>query len=172
MIRKTIGHQRIRADLTGSGSTPRNSDCLLPDRPRIGDFENPGSRVEEFSQVREVNIRSHMVSAKLVDGIKWREIDLLGDPLPGGDFQSRLGLCSPERPDGLLVAAGEFECQPELPVRVVKLNIASSQVCDGDRRHHRFIRYVLQSLEFQVHLNLCLCRGGTKKYTQRGKNEA
>ena len=106
-----------------------------------------------------------MVRAKLVDGVKRREIDLLGDPLPGGDFQSRLGLCSPERPDRLLVAAGEFERQPGLPVRVVKLNIASSQICDGNRRHNRFIRYVLQSLEFQVHLNLRLCRGGTKKHT-------
>src|SRR5262249_36963837 len=54
---------------------------------------------------------------------------------------------------------------------VVKLNVASGQIRDGNRRHHRFIRDVLQSLEFEVHLNLPLCRIGKKKNTQPGGNE-
>ena len=113
-----------------------------------------------------------MVSAKLVHGIKRREIDLPCDPLPGGDFQSRLRLCAAEGRDRLFLTAAELESQPGLAVSIVKLNIASSQICDGNRRHDGFIRNVLQSLEFQVHLDLRLCRIGEKKNGRREKSEA
>src|SRR5438874_13243730 len=98
-----------------------------------------------------------MVSAKLVRGIKRREINLPCDPLPGGDFQSRLRLCAAEGSDRLFLTAAELESQPGLAVSIVKLNIASSQICDGNRRQYGFIGNVLESLEFQFHLDLRLC---------------
>jgi len=59
-----------------------------------------------------------------------------------------------------------LEAQPGLPFRVVKLNVASGQVCDSNGRDHRFVSNVLQSLELQVDLNLRLCSSGTKKNTE------
>jgi hypothetical protein len=86
------------------------------------------------------------------------------------DFQRRLSICTAERCDGLFLASCDLEAQPGLPFRVVKFNVASGQIRDGNRRHDRFVSNVLQSLEFQVDLNLSFCSGGTKKNTKPWKN--
>src|SRR4029453_2884738 len=138
--------------------------------PRVSDFEDPGSGIEEFSQIREVNVRAHMIGAELVDGIERCEIDLTGDSLAGLDSQGRLPIRTAERADRLLLAARDLKAQPGLPVRVVKFNIASGQIRYGNCRHDRFVSDVLQSFEFQVHLNLRFCCSGKKKNKQPWKN--
>jgi hypothetical protein len=50
-----------------------------------------------------------------------------------------------------------------LPFRVVKFNIASGQIRNRNRRHDRFVSDVLQSLEFQVDLNLRFGSSGEKE---------
>jgi hypothetical protein len=105
-----------------------------------------------------------------MDGIQRREIDLAGDSLAGLDSQRRLPICTVERRNRLFLAARDLKAQPGLPVGVVKLNIASGQIRDGNCRHDRFVCDVLQSLEFQIDLNLRFCRGGKEKNTEPGKN--
>ncbi|KAG0505257.1 MAG: hypothetical protein Udaeo_14090 [Candidatus Udaeobacter sp.] len=168
MVWKTIGHQRISAHIAARASW--NSHGLLPDRPRIRDFEDPGAGVEKFSQIREVDIRAHMIGAEFVDGIERRKIDLAGDSLPGYDSQRWLSICTAERRDRLFLTARDLKAQPGLPFRVVKFNVASGQICDGNRRDDRFVSNVLQSLEFQVDLDLRFCCGSKKKNTKPGKN--
>jgi hypothetical protein len=70
----------------------------------------------------------------------------------------------------LVLAAGDLKAQPGLPACVVKFNIASGQIRDGNRRHDRFVSDVLQTLELQVDLNLRFCYGGEKKNTEPWKN--
>jgi len=41
--------------------------------------------------------------------------------------------------------------------------MVSNQICDGNRRHYRFIRDLLQSLEVVLYLNMRLCWSGEKK---------
>jgi hypothetical protein len=105
-----------------------------------------------------------------VDGIKRREIDLAGDSLAGWYFQRRFSICTAERRDRLFLATGDLKAQPGLPVGVVKFNITSGQIPDGNCRQDRFVSDVLQSFEFQVHLNLRFCWGGKKKNTEPWKN--
>ncbi|MGA7583460.1 MAG: hypothetical protein WBW59_19565, partial [Pseudolabrys sp.] len=52
----------------------------------------------------------------------------------------------------------------------MKFNIAPSQIRDGNCRHDRFVSDVLQSFEFEIHLNLRFCCGGKKKNTKPRKN--
>jgi hypothetical protein len=52
----------------------------------------------------------------------------------------------------------------------MKFNVASGQIRDGHCRHDRFVSDVLQSLEFQVDLDLRFCYGGKKKNTAPWKN--
>ena len=111
-----------------------------------------------------------MIGAEFVDGIQRRKIDLAGDSLPGYDSQRWLSICTAERRDRLFLTARDLKAQPGLPFRVVKFNVASGQICDGNRRDDRFVSNVLQSLEFQVDLNLRFCCGSKKKNTEPWKN--
>src|SRR5204863_3743337 len=86
------------------------------------------------------------------------------------DSQRRLPNCTAERCNRLFLAARDLKAQPGLPLPVVKFNIASGQIRDGHCRHDRFVSDVLQSLEFQVDLNLRFCYGGKKKNTEPWKN--
>src|SRR5215831_19037375 len=63
VVWKTIGHQRIRAHIAGCARAVWNSNGLLPDGMSISDLENSRHGVEKFSQVREVNVRAHMIGA-------------------------------------------------------------------------------------------------------------
>ena len=40
MIRKSVAQQRVCAGVPGCGNSVGNSDCLLPDWPRIGYLKN------------------------------------------------------------------------------------------------------------------------------------
>ena len=111
-----------------------------------------------------------MIGAEFIDGIQRREIDLAGDSLACLHSQRRLAICTAERRDRLFLAARDLKAQPGLPGRVVKFNIASGQIRDGHCRHDRFVSDVLQSLEFQVDLNLRFCGGGKNKNKQPWKN--
>ena len=58
------------------------------------------------------------------------------------------------------------------PMRKAQVRIASGEIRDGDCCHDRFVRDVLQPLEFQVDLNLRFCRSGKKKNTEPGKDDS
>ena len=49
---------------------------------------------------------------------------------------------------------------------IVKVDVASGQIGDAECRHDRFVGDVLQSLEFQVHLNLPFGSSGEKEKTR------
>jgi hypothetical protein len=57
-----------------------------------------------------------------------------------------------------------------LPVGVAKFNIPPRQIGDGDRRHDRFVSDVLQSLKFEIDLNLRFCCGRKNENKQPWKN--
>src|SRR5438876_1014453 len=112
MVWEAVGEQRVRAHVSGPGDAGRNSHGLLPDRSGVGHFENSRSRVKKLSQIREINMRSHVVSAEIVHGIKRSEINLSRDSLAGFDFQRRLGAFGAQRRDRLALASRDLESQP------------------------------------------------------------
>src|SRR6266508_705927 len=103
MIWESVGKQRVRAHLPGRGNAGWNSHCLLPDRSRVGHFENPCSRVKKFSQVREMHVRAHMIGA---------EINLSRDSLAGFNFQRRLRIFTVERRYRLTLVSRYLEPEP------------------------------------------------------------
>src|SRR2546430_13587579 len=90
MVRKAIGEQRVRAHVPSGSNAVRNSHCLLPDRPRVGHFEDSRWRVKKLCQIREINMRPHVISAEIMYGIKRSEINLSRDSLPGDRKSTRL----------------------------------------------------------------------------------
>ncbi|MGZ5002958.1 MAG: hypothetical protein ACXWBM_07165 [Chthoniobacterales bacterium] len=111
-----------------------------------------------------------MIGAEFIDGIQRREIDLAGDSLACLKSQRRLSICTAERRDRLFLTARDLKAQPGLPSCVVKFNIAPGQIRDGNCRHDRFVSDVLQSFEFEIHLNLRFCCDGKSKNRQPWKN--
>src|SRR5207237_8215096 len=83
MVRKTVGEQRIGPPLSSRGDAVWNSYCLLPDGVRVGYFKNSRSRVKEFCEIAEIDMRPHMISAEIVHGINRNKIELSGNSLPG-----------------------------------------------------------------------------------------
>ena len=112
MIWESIGKQRVRAHLPGGGNAGWNSHCLLPDRSRVGHFENPCSRVKKFSQIREMNVRADMIGAEIVHGIERAEINLSRDSLAGFNFQRRLRIFTVERRYRLTLVSRYLEPEP------------------------------------------------------------
>src|SRR5881398_1222080 len=159
MVRKAIGEQRVRAHVPSGSNAVRNSQCLLPDRPRVGHFEDSRWRVKKLCQIREINMRPHVISAEIMYGIKRSEINLSRDSLPGFNFQRRLRRFGAQQSYWLIFISGHLESKPWLSIGIVKFDIASGQICEGKGRYNRFVSDVLHSLEFQVHLNLPLCYG-------------
>src|SRR5438132_1298383 len=62
MVRKTVGEQRIGTHLSSRGNAVWNSYCLLPDGMRVGYFKDSRSRVIEFCEIGEIDMRPHMIS--------------------------------------------------------------------------------------------------------------
>ncbi len=115
---------------------------------------------------------TNVVSAEIVHRIERSKIDALRDCLPCFNFQWRLrAICGGWR-NRLAFTSSYLKSKPGLPIGIVKLDIAPGQVGDRQCRHHRFIGDVLQSLEFQVHLNLPFCFDGKKENTYSGKNRS
>ncbi len=101
-------------------------------------------------------MRANMISAEVVHRENRGEIDSLCDFLTSFDFQGwlRVGRCHGR--NLLTFASGHFKSVPRLSIGVMKIDIAPSKVRDAENRHHRFVGDVLQSLQFQLHLNLRL----------------
>jgi len=95
-----------------------------------------------------------MISAEIVHRIKWSQIDLMRDSLPSFDLQGRLIAFGTDRRDGLTFVSGYLKPEPRLPGGIVKVDVAAGQISDAECRYDGFVSYVLQSLEFQVDLNL------------------
>jgi len=104
-----------------------------------------------------------MISAEIVHRIKWSQIDLMRDSLSGFDLQGRLTAFGTDRRNGLTFVSSYLKPKPRLPVGIVKVDVASGQIGDAECRYDRFVSDVLQSLEFQVNLNL--------RFGFRGENE-
>ncbi len=82
--------------------------------------------------------------------------------VPAAIFQRRLiGL--PDRGQGAALVGRDFKAIPMLLVIVAQFDIAAGEVGDRDRRDDRFIGDVLQTLEFQIHLDLSLRRENERK---------
>src|SRR5690242_17605818 len=159
VVRKTVREQGIGAHVARRGTAARNSHSLLPDGPRIGYFKNSSSGIKEFCQVGEIDVCPHVIRAEVAYGINRTQIDLTRDSLAGFDLQRRLRIIWVERSYWLLLATSYFEPEPWLPVGIVQINIASREIGDCECGDHWLICYVLQSLEFQIYLNLCIgCR--------------
>jgi hypothetical protein len=92
------------------------------------------------------------------------------DPLPGFDLQGGLIAFGIDRRDGLTFVSGYLKPEPRLPVGIVEVDVASGQIGDTQGHYHRFVSDVLQSLEFQVHLNLPLRDRGKKQNTGTRQN--
>src|SRR5206468_12404812 len=112
MVWEPVGKQRVRADSPGGGSAGWNSHCLLPDRPRVGHFENARSGIKKFAQVHEINMGPHMIGAEIVHRIERSEINLPRDSLSGLDFQRRLCIVTAERRYRLTLISRYLEPKP------------------------------------------------------------
>src|SRR5215470_8883211 len=130
MVRKAVGEKRVRAHVARRFNAIRDADCLLPDWPRIGYFEDSGWGVKKLSEVGEINIRPHMISAEIVHRIKWSQIHLMCDSLPGSDLQGRLIVFGTHRRNRLTVVSSYLKPKPWLPVGIVKVDVASGQIGD------------------------------------------
>jgi len=113
-----------------------------------------------------------MVSAELLDRIKRSQIDLMRDSLPGLDLQGSCGsgIFGADRRNGLTFVSSYLKPKPLLPAVIVKVNFASCQIGDAECRYDRFVSDVLQSLEFQVHLNLPFCSSSEEYNTDNGRD--
>lgn len=154
MVRKAVGEKRVRAHVARRGNAIGDADCLLPDWSRVGYFKNSRWGIKKLSQVGKINIRPHMISAEVMHRIKWSQIDLMCDSLPSVDLQGRLTVFGTDRRDGLTFVSSYLKPKPRLPAGIVKVDVASGQIGDAECCYNRFVSDVLQSFEFQVHLNL------------------
>ena len=114
MVRKTVGEQRIGTHLSSRGNAVWNSYCLLPDGMRVGYFKDSRSRIIEFCEIGEIDMRPHMISAEIVHGIKRTKIELSRDSLAGFDFQGSRsgGIFGCEQRDWLIFISGHLESKP------------------------------------------------------------
>src|ERR1051326_3995649 len=97
MVRKTIGEQRVRAYISSRSNAVWNSHCLLPDRSRISYFKHSRWRVKKLCEIREIDMRPHVVRAGIMYGIKRSKINLTCDSLSGFDSQGRLRVFGAEQ---------------------------------------------------------------------------
>src|SRR5438046_3463443 len=125
MVRKAVGEKRVRADVAWRGNAIGDADCLLPDWPRIGHFKNSRWGIKKLSEIGKINIGPDMITAEIVNGIKWSQIDLMRDSLPGCDLQGRLTVFGTARRTRLTFASSYLKPKPSLPVCIVKFAVAS-----------------------------------------------
>ena len=155
MVRKPVHQQRVGAHIPRSGDSVRNSNRLLPDRPRIGHLKNFCSGVKKLPEVGEINMGANVIGSEVLHRIKRSEIDPLRDLLPSLNLQRRLSAIRGDGRNRLTFASAHLESKPGLTIGIVEIDITSGQIRDAEGRHHRFVSDVLQTLEFQIHLNLC-----------------
>jgi hypothetical protein len=67
----------------------------------------------------------------------------------------------------LTFLSANLESEPSLALAIVKINIASGEIGDVKRGHHRFIGDILQARQFQIDLDLPLRRNGQNKADQQ-----
>src|SRR5205085_2269865 len=88
VIGKPIRHKRIGAGIAGSFAAPGNAYTLLPDRTRIGNFNDLGLRIKVAPEIGEINMCSDVISPEILNGIETGDINFLGN---------RLARLNPER---------------------------------------------------------------------------
>src|SRR5438477_4558601 len=167
MVRKPVHQQRVGAHIPRSGDSVRNSNRLLPDRPRIGHLKNFCSGVKKLSEVGEINMGANVIGSEVLHRIKRSEIDPLRDLLPSLNLQRRLSAIGGDRRNRLTFASAHLESKPGLTIGIVEIDITSGQIRDAEGRHDRFVSDVLQTLEFQIHLNLSF----TSSYGEQQANK-
>ena len=87
MIGKTVGHERIGPNISGGATSFGNADGLLPDRSRVGDFENFGLGIKEFVQIGKINMSAHPVGPEIVDAKQRRQINFSGNAFADADAE-------------------------------------------------------------------------------------
>src|SRR5205807_10099899 len=111
VIGKAIRHKRIGAGIAGSFAARGDTYTLLPDRTRVGNFNNLGLRIKVAPEIREINMCSDVIAPEILNWIETGEINFLGNGLARLDvervhFLRRIGC------DRLAIAAGDFESEP------------------------------------------------------------
>src|SRR4029453_19355816 len=97
---------------------------------------------------------ANVIGAEVLHRIKRSEIDPLRDFLPSLNLQRRLSSIRGNGRNRLTFASAYLESNPGLTIGIVEIDITSGQIRNTEGRHHRFVSDVLQTLEFQIHLNL------------------
>src|SRR5260370_42090468 len=117
VIGKPIRQKRIGAGIPASSALRGNADTLLPNRTRVGNFNNLGLRIKVAPEIREINMCSDVIAPEILNWIETGEINFLGNGLARLDvervhFLRRIGC------DRLAIAADDFESEPAI-TRVV-----------------------------------------------------
>ena len=97
-----------------------------------------------------------MVGSEVLHRVKRTEVDALRDFLASLNLERRLGLAEVHRSDRLPFMGSYFEPEPRLTTFIVKIDIASSQIGNGERGNDRFVGDVLETLQLQLNLKLRL----------------
>src|SRR3954454_2541448 len=119
-----MGKQRVSANLARVGGTFGHADRALPDRSRVADLNDLALRIEEFIQVREVDVGADVVRAEVVHRIDRREVYLSRDRLAGSDAQRRLSRLI-RRGEEASFLCGHLKAKPLLAVFVAQLDVSA-----------------------------------------------
>src|SRR5437870_7984686 len=66
VIGKPIRQKRIGAGIAASLAARGNADTLLPDRTRVGNFNNLGLRIKVASQIGEINMCPDVIGPEIL----------------------------------------------------------------------------------------------------------
>src|SRR6266480_7726026 len=125
MVRKPVREQRVRAHISWSGDSVRDSNRFLPDRPRIGHLKNLCSGVKKLPQIGEINMRTNVIGAEVLHRIQRSKIDPLRDLLPSLNLQRRLSAIPGDGRDRLTFASAHLEAKPGLTISIMEIDIAA-----------------------------------------------
>ncbi len=87
MIGEPVGHERIGANISRGAASFGDAHGLLPDRSRIGDFENLRLGIKEFVEIGEINMRPHPIRPEIVHAKERRQINFSGNAFADADAE-------------------------------------------------------------------------------------
>src|SRR5262249_55859660 len=154
VIGKAVGHERIGANISLHTAFFGHAHGFLPDRSRIGNFENLGLGIEELVEIGKINMGPDMIRSEIMNAKQRCEIDLSGNTFAGRDVKW-FARSVRDRRNGSAFVCGNFKTEPRLALCVVQIEISSGEVCDREVRHHRFVGDVLETGKLQLDLDFC-----------------
>src|SRR5437879_9037496 len=79
VIGKPIRQKRIAAGIAASLALRGDADTLLPDRTRVGNFNDLGLRIKVASEIGEINMRPDVIGPEVLDRIEIGDVNFLGN---------------------------------------------------------------------------------------------